>query len=133
MPWRVRNRTRAFLLIILAVIVLVQGLAFYSRDVPTGPATELTDMDVLLEVYGEPGGVEFSESPSPELPLFDPSSESWTLNGQPLHDFANLIQGLELGPHGSSPFVIVAIPENATIADYRSAAASLSSRGICRV
>ncbi len=131
MPWSAKNRTRTYLLVILGVVVLVQGLAFYLREVPSSPSSIPRDMDFLLEVGLEPGAG-FSKSASPELPLFDPNSETWSLNGALVHEFANLIQGLELGPHGTSPYVVIALPDNSTIGDYRSAVASLSSWGICR-
>lgn len=133
MRWPLNNRTRVLLLAILAVVVVAQSLTFYLREVPIGSSPAQSEMDFLLEVYGEPGGVEFAGSASPTLPLFDPTSESWTIDGQPVSDFASYIQGLEVGPHGSSPFVVVAIPDNGSVSDYRRALASLSSQGICRV
>lgn len=133
MRWPVKNRTRAFLLIILAVVVIVDGLRLYLRETAVGETSEQQGMDFLLKVYGEPGGIEFSRGRAPNLPMFDPQSKSWAFDGQVISEFARFVQGLEIGPHGSSPFVIVAIPDNGTVADYRSALASLASHGICRV
>ena len=89
--------------------------------------------DFTLEVYGEPGGIEFEEGANPPLPLYEPETGQWSLGGNRIDDFAPLVQGLKVGPHGSSPFVIVDLPESATVDVYRKAIASLASHGICRV
>jgi hypothetical protein len=48
-------------------------------------------------------------------------------------DLAEHIRGLDVGPHGSSPFVIVRLPDDATVNDYRKALASAARQGICRI
>lgn len=131
---RFKIRTRTLLLVALAVIVAVQGLSLFltmhRTDSESGHQTEL---NFLLEVYGEPGGVEYKDGVRPELALFDPERSDWTLNDQPLLEFVSQVQGLGVGPHGSSPFVVIALPDDATVEDYRRALASLTWHGICRV
>lgn len=131
---RLKIRTRTLLLIALAVIVAAQGLSLLLNlqriDSEPGNPNEL---DFLLEVYGEPGGMEYQKGVRPELPLFDPRLGSWTLDDQPFSEFASRVEGLGVGPHGSSPFVVIALPENATVGDYQKALASLTWHGICRV
>ena len=135
MDSRVRIRTRTLLLIAVAVALLAQSLLLFfslhrnNDDAPGGPS----DLDFLLEVYGEPGGVEYQEGVRPELPLFNRGNGDWTLQDQPLSEFANIVEGLEIGPHGSSPFVVVALPDNASVGDYHRALVSLRRHGICRV
>ena len=87
----------------------------------------------LLELDGEPGGVEYLEGGRPELPTFDPRGGNWTVAGHELTEFASHVEGVEVGPHGSNPFVIVTLPDKASIADYQAALASLAWHGICRV
>jgi hypothetical protein len=127
-------RTRTLLLIALAVIVAAQGLSLWLRlHQVDGDPDNSNDLNFLLEVYGEPGGVEYPEGYRPELPRFNPSRGFWTFDGQPLSEFASYVEGLEVGPHGSSPFVIIDLPDDATVGDYEKALASLTLHGICRV
>ena len=131
---RLKIRTRTLLLIALAVAVAAQSLSFL---LPSHRIDDETDnpneLDFLLEVYGELGGMEYQEGVQPELPLFDPRRDSWTLDNQPFSEFASHVDGLEVGPHGSSPFIIIALPDDATVGDYQKALASLTWHGICRV
>ena len=131
---RLKIRTRTLLFIALAVVVAAQGLSLVLNlqrmDSEPGNPTEF---DFLLEVYGEPGGTEYPKGVEPELPLFDPRAGSWTLDNQPFSEFASRVEGLEVGPHGSSPFVVIALPDDATVGDYEKALAALTWHGICRV
>ena len=134
MAQHVRIRIRTLLLIAVIVVLVAQWLSlFVGHNPPNGVSEDRGGLDFLLEVYGEPGGVSFLEGSRPELPLFDPVLTKWTVGNQSLSDFASVIQGLEIGPHGSSPFVVVALPNGSTVGDYRQAIASLSWHGICRV
>ncbi len=128
------GRTRLFLLVIFAAILIIYAarlvaMQLWATDNPDGPDL----IDFTLEVYGEPGGIRFEENSNPTLPVFEPETGQWDLGGELLGDFASQIQGFEVGPHGSSPFVIVDLPENATVDVYRKAIASLARQGICRV
>lgn len=131
---RVKIRTRTLLLIVLVAILAAQGLSLllspHWDDI--GP-DNTSDLDFLLEVYGEPGGMEYQEGVPPELPLFDPIRRSWTLDDKPLSEFASHVDGLEVGPHGSSPFIVIALPDDATVGDHQKALVSLARHGICRV
>ena len=131
---RLKIRTRTLLLIALAVVVSAQGLSlFLSTDRIVREPSHPNGLDFLLQVYGEPGGMEFLEGARPELPQFDPIRGSWMFDDQPLSEFASHVEGLEIGPHGSSPFVIIALPDEPTVSDYQKALASLARHGICRV
>lgn len=134
MRQRLQIRTRTLLLAALAVAIAAQSLSLFLilQRVGNEPR-EKSELDFLLQVYGEPGGVEYLEDHQPALPLFDPDGESWTLADQPLTEFAGQIHGLGVGPHGSSPFVLVALPDDATVGEYHKALASLAGHGICRV
>lgn len=129
-----RIRTRTLLLIALAVIVAAQGLSVWSslHQVDRDPGNS-EDFDFLLEVGGEPGGVEYLEGYRPDFPMYDPGRRDWTFAGQPLSDFASHVEGLEVSPHGSSPFVLIGLPDDATVGDYQKALSSLTLHGICRV
>ncbi len=128
------SRTRLFLLVILAAILVIYAARFASMQFWATENPDAPDlMDFTLEVYGEPGGVEFEENSNPILPMFEPETGEWRLDGERLYDFASLVQGLEVGPHGSSPFVVANLPESATVDVYRKAIASLAAQGICRV
>ncbi|ANU06353.1 hypothetical protein A6F65_00025 [Paraurantiacibacter namhicola] len=131
---RLKIRTRILLLIALAVVVAAQGLSLLLNlqrmDSEPGNPTEF---DFLLEVFGEPGSVVYPKGVKPDLPIFDPRAGSFTLDNQPFSEFASRVEGLEVGPHGSSPFVVIALPENATVGDYQKALVALTSHGICRV
>jgi hypothetical protein len=131
---RLNIRTRTLLLAIFAVAISAQGLGYFltSGRFLSAPAHSIGS-DFLLQVYGEPGGVEFPKDARPKLPEFDPIRGSWTFDAQPLVEFARHVKGLEVGPHGSSPFVIIAFPSEPTVSDYHKALASLAARGICRV
>jgi len=118
----------------LAAVLIIYAarfaaMQFWETENPSTP--DLTDF--TLEVYGEPGGTEFEDNANPTLPVFDPETGQWTLKGDRLDDFTSLVQGIEVGPHGSSPFVIIDLPDSATVDVYRKAIASLSGQGICRV
>jgi hypothetical protein len=134
MRQHLRIKTRTLLITILAVVLSAQGLSlFFDHNSPDGDSGDRSGPDFLLEVNGEPGGVEFLEGSRPKLPLFNPMLGRWTVGDQQVLEFASLVQGLEVGPHGSSPFVIVTLPTDATVGDYRRAIASLSRHGVCRV
>ena len=128
------GRTRLFLLVILVAILAVYAARVVAMRLWVTENLDAPDpTDFTLEVYGEPGGIVFEEGSNPPLPLFDPETGQWNLGGDRLDDFAPLVRGIEVGPHGSSPFVIVELPENATVGVYRKAIASLARHGICRV
>ena len=134
MRQRLQIRTRTLLLAALAVAIAAQSLSLFLTWHRVGDEPrEESELDFLLQVYGEPGGVEYLEDHQPALPLFDPDSESWTLADQPLTEFAGQIHGLGVGPHGSSPFVVIALPDDPTVGDYQKALASLAWHGVCRV
>lgn len=128
------GRTRLFLLVVLAAILIIYAARFVAMQLWATENPDAPDLkDFTLEVYEEPGGIEFEENSNPAFPLFEPETGQWNLGGNHLDDFTPLIQGIEVGPHGSSPFVIVDLPENATVDVYRKAIASLARHGICRV
>ena len=134
MRLRLKIRFRTLLLIVLAAAVSAQGLALFLSTKPDVHEPRHPDNpDFLLEVYGEPGGVEFLAGARPQLPLFDPTRGDWSFEDQPLSEFAGHVEGLEIGPHGSSPFVIVALLGEPSVGDYRKALASLARHGVCRV
>ena len=131
---RCLGRTRLFLLVILVAVLTVYAASIAAMQSWVTEKLDAPDpKDFTLEVYGEPGGIVFKEDPNPPLPLFEPETGQWNLEGDRLVDFAPLVQGFEVGPHGSSPFVIVNLPESATADVYRKAIASLARHGICRV
>ena len=134
MRQRLQIRTRTLLLAALAVGTAIQSFSLFltSHRAVEEPREE-SELDFLLQVYGEPGGVEYLEDYQPALPLFDPDQASWTLDDQPLSEFLRQVQGLGVGPHGSNPFVVIALPDDATVGDYHGALASLAWHGICRV
>ena len=128
------SRTRVLLLVILVAILIIYGARIAATQLwITGNLDTIERKYFTLEVYGEPGGIVFEEGSNPSLPLFEPETGQWILGEDRIDDFAPLIQGLEVGPHGSSPFVIVDLPESATVGVYRKAIASLARHGICRV
>jgi len=127
-------RTRTLLLTALAVITVVKALSLLlSSQQADGGSSDSKELEFLLEVYGEPGGVEYPEGERPELPSFDANRGVWAFDGQPLLEFANHVDGLEVGPHGSSPSVLIDLADDATVGDYQKALASLVLHGICRV
>lgn len=133
MFWERVSRTRGLLLVILAAILLLHGarhLVSESWPVKQMSASEPTDF--TLQVWGTDDFL-FVDDETPELPMFGPETGQWTLNGQPLADFVEVMRGLEVGPHGSNPFVVVNLPPNATVDHYRRAIASLVEQGICQV
>lgn len=128
------SRTRVLLLVILVAILIIYVARMAAMQLwVTGNLDASDPKDFTIEVYGEPGGIVFEESSKPSLPLFEPETGQWNLGGDRIDDFDPLVQDLEVGPHGSSPFVIVALPERATVGVYRKAIASLANHGICRV
>jgi hypothetical protein len=128
------GRTRLFLLVILAALLIMYAARFVAMQLWAAENPDAPDlMDFSLEVFGEPGGIEFATDSSPTLPVFEPETGQWNLGGDRLDDFASLVQGIEVGPHGSSPFVIVDLPKSATVDMYRKAIASLAGHGVCRV
>lgn len=134
MRQRLRIRTRNLLLAAFAIALTVQGWSlFLSLHQVDHEPRKTSELDFLLQVYGEPGGVEYQRGDQAELPLFDPEHGSWTLDDQPLSEFVGQVEGLGLGPHGSSPFIVIDLPDDATVEDYQKALASLSWHGICRV
>ena len=134
MRQRLQIRTRTLLLTALAVVIVAQSVSlFRTLHKADEKPREGTEVDFLLQVYGEPGGVEYLEDYKSALPLFDPDRGSWTLDDQPLSEFFGQVDVLALGARGSSPFVVIALPENATVGDYQKALASLAWHGICRV
>ena len=131
---RTTDRTRRFLLTILLAIIVIHGLDFFSRKTVFAKSKyDLIHADFMLEVYGEPGGETIEEAANLDLPFFNPQTRQWTVAGKLLIDFVGHVRGLEIGPHGSSPFIIINMPKNASVANYRSAIASLAVNGVCRV
>jgi len=127
MPWRYRK----FLLAILAVLLLARTAEWFLPDAPEPDESEtISGEEFVLEPHFE-GMTLFSEQD--ELLTFDPSDNIWTFGGETVDDLSRHVIGFEIGPHGSSPFVVIRLPEGATADTYRGAISSLADQGICRV
>ncbi len=127
------SRARGLLLVILAAVVIVHGTQFLATKLWFSQRTHVPNVtDFTVQVWGTEDLV-FSGDEIPELPMFKPETGQWTLAGQRVEDFAELVRGLEVGPHGSNPHVVVHLPPSATADHYRQAIASLTEQGICQV
>lgn len=127
------SRVRGLLLVILAAVVIVHGTRIVATKLWLSQQTNVSNpTDFTLQVWGTEDLV-FSGGEVPELPMFQPETGQWTLGGQRLEDFTELVRGLEVGPHGSNPFVVVNLPRSATADHYRQAIVSLTDQGICQV
>lgn len=127
------SRPRVYLLIILAALVLAYGTQYFAVEQTRSRYSQIPNpADFTLQLWGTTDH-EYVDGLVPELPIFDPETGFWLLEGNRIDDFAYLVQGLEIGPHGSSPFVVVRLPTDATADTYRRAIASLVEQGICQI
>lgn len=127
------SRARGLLLVILAAVLILDGIWILGTKLWLPQQTTVSNpTDFTMQVWGTDDLV-FHGDEVPELPMFQPATRQWMLGGQRVEDFAELVRGLEVGPHGSNPFVIVNLPTTATVDHYRQAIVSLSEQGICQV
>jgi hypothetical protein len=127
MAWRYRR----FLLAILAVILLARTVEWYLPNEPEPDEREtISGEQFVQQLYFESVSL---VSQQDELLSFEGSNDIWTFRGEQVLDFSRHVTGFEVGPHGSSPFVMIRLPEDASADTYRRALWSLARHGICRV
>ena len=91
------------LVILVAILIIYSARVAAVRLLATEDINPPEPTDFALEVFGEPGGTMFEEAANPPLPLFEPETGNWTVEGDRIDDLAPMVWGLEVGPTGAAP------------------------------
>ena len=124
------SRTRAVLVAISTTLLIIYAVDF----VLAGPLLRRAHRassppEFTLQLWGQEDAV-YTADVGASLPMFEPKAGWWMLGADHLNDLSGHLRGLEIGPDGSHPSLIVRLPADATVGVYRRAIASLADQGI---